>query len=162
MTRIHAGGRHHLGLRVTDMARSKNFYTETVGFLHVLDFDGMILLNHQGTLIGIRGGARETPKSDKFNPFRVGLDHVALAVQDMESLRKIKRHLNSAKVKNNGIEQDKLTKAHYISFHDPDGIAWEMYMMPEWADPATSERYAIRSRTRMAASWAREWMLSRW
>lgn len=131
MAPISAGGLHHLGLRVTDMARSKKFYMETLGFLHVLDSDGLILLNHQGTLIGIRGGAKETPKSDKFNPFRVGLDHVALAVQDMQSLRAIKRQLDSAKVRNNGIEQDELTKAHYISFYDPDGIAWELYVMPE-------------------------------
>jgi hypothetical protein len=31
---------------------------------------------------------------------------------------------------NHGIEQDSGSGANYISFYDPDGIAWELYAMP--------------------------------
>jgi len=33
-------------------------------------------------------------------------------------------------VPNHGIERDPATGANYISFYDPDGIAWELYAMP--------------------------------
>lgn len=39
----------------------------------------------------------------------------------------MKRERDTANVPNNGIEQDELTHASYISFYDPDGIAWELY-----------------------------------
>jgi hypothetical protein len=40
----------------------------------------------------------------------------------------MKRELDRAGVTNNGIEHDALTQANYISFYDPDGIAWELYV----------------------------------
>ncbi len=39
----------------------------------------------------------------------------------------LKRDLDTAGVRNNGVEEDPETHAKYISFYDPDGIAWELY-----------------------------------
>ena len=41
-----------------------------------------------------------------------------------------KAQLDASGVRNNGIEDDALLGAKYISFYDPDGIAWDLYAMP--------------------------------
>ena len=127
---LRTGGLHHLSVRTTDLGRAKRFYTETLGFQLVRERDEAVLLNAHGTLFGVLGAAPETSPEDRFDPFRVGLDHVALAVANAESLYELKRQLDAAGVRNNGVQNDTVTGARYIAFYDPDGIAWELYAMP--------------------------------
>jgi catechol 2,3-dioxygenase-like lactoylglutathione lyase family enzyme len=127
---MRTGGLHHVSIRTTDLARAKRFYTETIGFQQVLETDGAVLLNAHGTVLGLLGAAPETSPNDRFDPFRVGLDHLALAVANAELLHELKHQLDAAGVRNNGVEDDTLTGARYIAFYDPDGIAWELYAMP--------------------------------
>ena len=124
------GGLHHLTIRTTDLARAKRFYIDTIGFQAVRERDGSVLLNAHGTLFGVLGAAPETSPDDRFDPFRVGLDHLALAVDNAESLRGLEQQLDAAGVRNNGVQDDTLTGARYIAFYDPDGIAWELYATP--------------------------------
>jgi catechol 2,3-dioxygenase-like lactoylglutathione lyase family enzyme len=100
----------HITLRVTDLTQSKRFYVDTLDFQIVLETEGLLLCSVGDTLVGPRGAEPETRLGDRFDPFRVGLDE--------------------AGVRNNGVELDHLTNARYISFYDPDGIAWELYAMP--------------------------------
>jgi catechol 2,3-dioxygenase-like lactoylglutathione lyase family enzyme len=123
-------GFHHLTLRVTDLARAEAFYTTVLGFPEILHAEGLVLLNVQGTILGLRAGAPETELSDRFSPFRVGLDHLALAVPSTTALRDLQRHLDVAGVPNNGIEEDPRSGAASVTFYDPDGIAWELYALP--------------------------------
>ncbi len=120
-------GLHHLALRVTDRARAKQFYTEALGFPIVMESHEVLIVNANGVFIGIRAGAPETEHGDRFNPYRVGLDHLALAVPNAVALEDVKRQLDAAGVSNNGIEDDAVLGGRYISFCDPDGIAWELY-----------------------------------
>ena len=130
------GGLHHLTIRTTDLARAKRFYVETLGFQAVRERNGSVLLNAHGTLFGVLGAAPETSPEDRFDPFRVGLDHLALAVDNAESLHELKQQLDAAGVRNNGVQDDTRTGARYIAFYDPDGIAWELYATPV---PAATE-----------------------
>jgi catechol 2,3-dioxygenase-like lactoylglutathione lyase family enzyme len=124
------GGLHHVSIRTTDLRRAKRFYIETMGFHAVREMDGAVLLNAHGILLAVLDAAPETSPEDRFDPFRVGLDHLALAVDNAESLHELKQQLDAAGVRNNGVEDDTLTGARYIAFYDPDGIAWELYSMP--------------------------------
>ncbi|MGI8552238.1 MAG: VOC family protein [Dehalococcoidia bacterium] len=124
---IVTGGLHHLAIRVTDLARAKQFYTVTLGFPKVLETAELFLCNASGTLIGVRGPEPETAAAGRFDPHRVGLDHIALTVPTVDALEGLRRQLETAGVPNNGVEHDALTGATYISFYDPDGIAWELY-----------------------------------
>ena len=124
------GGLHHLTIRTTDLARAKRFYIETLGFQSVRERDGAVLLNAHGTLFGVLGAAPETSTDNRFDPFRVGLDHLALGVDNAESLHELKQQLDAADVRNNGVQDDTLTGARYIAFYGPHGIAWELYAMP--------------------------------
>ena len=124
------GGLHHVSIRTTNLRRAKRFYTETLGFQQVLETETTVLLDAHGTILGLCGPAQETSPEDRFDPFRVGLDHLALAVANAEVLNEIKQQLDAAGVRNNGVEDDTLTGARYIAFYDPDGIAWELYATP--------------------------------
>ena len=130
---IETNGLSHMALRVTDLERAASFYRDVLGFQPVLEGDGLVLLNARGTLIGLRGGASETRSGDRFDPFRVGLDHAALAVEDRSMLDAMRRHLDEAGVPNNGVQRDEATGAEQVTFYDADGIAWELYALPAQA-----------------------------
>ena len=125
--KLKANGLSHLGLRVTNLARAKRFYVDTLGCQVVREVDGAVLVNVYGTLIALYGADSYSSSDDHFDPFRVGLDHLALAVEDPSMLEDLKRDLDAAGVRNNGVEEDLETHDKYISFYDPDGIAWELY-----------------------------------
>ncbi len=127
---IQTTGLSHLALRVTDLARAKRFYAETLGFPVVLEQGDIVLVNANGVLLGMRGGNPATAPDDRFDPYRVGIDHLALAVADPAALDGLARQLDAAGVRHNGVEDDPTTGGRYISFHDPDGIAWELYFLP--------------------------------
>ncbi len=127
---IQTDGLSHVALRVTDLARSKQFYAETLGFPIVQEFADVVLVNANGVLLGMRGGNPATAPGDRFDPYRVGVDHLALAVADPAALAGLQRQLDAAGVPNNGVEDDPTTGGRYISFSDPDGIAWELYHLP--------------------------------
>jgi len=125
--KLNANGLSHLGLRVTNLARAKRFYVDTLGCQLVRETDGAVLVNMYGMLMALYGADTSTSSVDRFDPFRVGLDHLALTVEDSSYLEEMKRELDAAGVHNNGVEEDPETHSKYISFYDPDGIAWELY-----------------------------------
>jgi catechol 2,3-dioxygenase-like lactoylglutathione lyase family enzyme len=125
--RLRAKGLSHLGLRVTDLARAKSFYVDTLGAEVVREIEGAVLINMYGILIGLYPTDSYAARHDHFDPFRVGLDHLALAVEDASSLEGMRQALDAEGVPNHGVEEDPETHDKYISFHDPDGIAWELY-----------------------------------
>ncbi len=125
--KLNANGLSHLGLRVTNLARSRHFYVDILGCQLVRETDGGILVDVSGVLVALYETYPSFSDYDRFNPFRVGLDHLALAVENPGILEELKRDLDAAEVRNNGIEEDPETHDKYISFYDPDGIAWELY-----------------------------------
>ena len=126
--KLGTAGLHHFALTVTELERSKRFYTESLGFSSVLDVPGLSLISGYGLLIGLHADGNGGT-SDRFDPHRVGLDHLALPASEAD-LESLKQQLDAAGVPNNGVEDDELTKARYICFYDPDGIPWELYAMP--------------------------------
>lgn len=120
----------HLALRVSDLPRAKRFYVDTLGFGLVQETQTAVFIDAHGLLFGLLGPTEQTDAGDRFDPFRVGLDHLALAIADAGELDGLREQLDAAGVPNHGIERDPDTGATYISFYDPDGIAWELYAMP--------------------------------
>jgi glyoxylase I family protein len=125
---IRTPGVHHVALRVTDLARARVFYVDRLGFPVLLETPELFLFAAGATAIGIRGPAPTTDPADAFTPFRVGLDHVALACTDEAELRRIAGALTAAGIENTGVKRDEALQRHYVAFRDPDGIKWELYM----------------------------------
>ncbi len=134
---LNTNGLHHLALRVTDLQRAKAFYSTLFGMQPLLEREDLAILSGNGLLLGLR--ATPAPGSqDHFDPFRVGLDHLAVAAADIAALEQMQRQLDGAGVRNNGVEHDALTGATYVSFSDPDGIAWELYVLPTSSEPRSA------------------------
>jgi catechol 2,3-dioxygenase-like lactoylglutathione lyase family enzyme len=121
-------GVHHVSLRVSDLERSKKFYCETLGFKHLMDADNITLFLAGGTAFGLRGSTEEMPAGDKFNPHRLGMDHIALACSDASELKRVADALSAAGIENTGAKRDETLGKDYVAFKDPDRIAWEFYM----------------------------------
>lgn len=121
-------GVHHVSLRCTDLARARVFYLERLGFPLLMETPELFLFGAGQTAIGVRGPAPATRPDDVFDPFRVGLDHVALACTDAAELRRVADALTAAGVENTGVKKDPTLGKEYLAFKDPDGLKWEFYM----------------------------------
>jgi glyoxylase I family protein len=97
---------HHLRFTVTDVERSRVFYTELLGFQIAMDApppaddphhdlatdllqDGIVMVNGD-LLLGLRPVDAERA-SDRFDPFRCGLDHLSFSVAGRTELVSMER-----------------------------------------------------------------------
>ena len=126
-------GIHHIAFRSTDLQRSRVFYEEVLGFPVVLEGPNIFLFLAGETACAVRGPEAATPERDRFDPFRVGLDHIALGCEDGAELARVAAALTAAEVPNTGVKLDLTLNREYVAFKDPDGIAWELYMAPNEA-----------------------------
>lgn len=126
---IQTPGIHHLALRVTDYEQSKHFYLNTLGFEQILEKPGLCLFRAGNTAIAILGPRDNTPDKEQFNPFQVGLDHLAIGCESKEDLESVAETLDHNNVENTGINHDDILDKDYIAFKDPDRISWEYYMI---------------------------------
>jgi catechol 2,3-dioxygenase-like lactoylglutathione lyase family enzyme len=125
---IKTPGIHHIALRSSDLVRSKRFYAETLGFPVILERENLFIFLAGSTAVGVRGPEAATPKGDVFNPFRVGLDHLALACADESEVERVAAALSAVGVDNTGVKLDPTLNKQYVAFKDPDGVAWELFM----------------------------------
>ncbi|GAA4830852.1 VOC family protein [Actinomycetospora corticicola] len=124
----------HVALVVRDMAASAEFYGRVLGFEAVTErLEGppearhpRQLLRHPGS--GITLGIHEPldGSGERFSPQRTGLDHVALTVADRTALDAWGEQLDAHGVEHSPVRD--IGYAQFISFADPDGIAWEVWL----------------------------------
>jgi glyoxylase I family protein len=126
---LEISGFSHVAIRVTDLQRARRFYVDLLGLPVVLEFEGVVLVKVGNALLGIRGDAAGAKPGDRFDPHRVGLDHVSFAVDTVKLLERMKRDLDAAGLPNNGIQDEPALNAKALVFYDPDGIALELYVI---------------------------------
>ena len=134
---------HHIRLTVTDLERSKAFYTEALGFEVAMDtlppeddqfydllvdnLQGGVVLMNAGTFIGLRpcDATRQSDK-DAFDPFRVGLDHMSFNVESRAVLEQAMTQLEERGIPHGGITELTPFGIALLPFKDPDGIQLEI------------------------------------
>jgi len=136
-------GVHHLALRSRDLARARGFYGRTLGLPIVLETWNSFVALAGSTLLVVRSQDTRTPAAstsagaprawskeagDEVDPLAAGLDHIALACADEAELERVACALDAADVPSTGLRFDVLLGRRYVTFNDPDGIAWEFYM----------------------------------
>src|SRR5437660_7576328 len=135
MAAIETSGLHHLRLTVTNVARSRAFYTEILGFEVAAESPGSpddpevradpdrlyggVVFQHAGMLIGLRPVA---DPGDRFDSERVGLDHVSFTVASRDYLAEVAARLSDAGVPHGEIRDLAAWGIAILSFEDPDGI----------------------------------------
>ena len=125
---IKTTGVHHVALRSTSMERSKRFYIDTLGFELLAETPDLFLFKAGSNAFGVRAPDGKTPAGDSFDPFRVGLDHIALSCDDEAELERVAKALTDANIENTGVKTDETLGKRYVAFKDPDRISWELYM----------------------------------
>jgi glyoxylase I family protein len=132
---------HHLRLTVTDVDRSRAFYTELLGFQIAMDApppaddpyhdlavellqDGIVMVNGD-LLLGLRpvDAARA---DDRFDPFRCGLDHLSFSVANRAELEAAARTFREGGVEHSDIADLPPFGIAVLPFKDPDGMALEL------------------------------------
>ena len=135
---VAAGPVHHLRLTVTDIQRSRQFYTSLLGFQVAVEspppgdpaqaeafrvlFGGVVMVR-DGLLMGLRPMA---PEGDRFDPDRVGLDHLSFSVASREDLEQAVRLFDEQGVTHGSITRLDSFGIDVLSFQDPDGIQLEI------------------------------------
>ena len=125
--KLEISGFSHVAIRVTDLPRARRFYVDLLGLPVALELEGVVLVKVGNGLLGIRGDATGAKPGDRFDPHRVGLDHLSFAVDTVELLDRMKRDLDVAGIPNDGIHDEPALNAKGLVFYDPDGIAVELY-----------------------------------
>ena len=129
--KLEMSGFSHVAIRVTDLPRARRFYVDLLGLPVVLELEGVVLVKVGNALLGIRGDVAGAKPGDRFDPHRVGLDHLSVAVDTEDLLDRMKRELDTARIPNDGIHDEPALNAKGLVFYDPDGIAVELYTILE-------------------------------
>jgi catechol 2,3-dioxygenase-like lactoylglutathione lyase family enzyme len=135
---IPTGQIHHLRLTVTDLERSRHFYTSLLGFDVAVEspppddpsaaetfkilFGGVVMVRGS-LLMGLRPMA---PAGDRFSPDRVGLDHLSFSVDSRADLEHAVLLLDEAGVTHGEITSMPSFGIDVLSFEDPDGMQLEL------------------------------------
>jgi len=123
---------------VTDLARSREFYTQLLGFEVAVEsppaddpaaaeafkilFGGVVMA--RGNLImGLRPMA---PSGDRFDPDRVGLDHLSFSVASRGDLEQAMRLFDERGVAHGEITRLPGFAIDVLPFDDPDGVQLEL------------------------------------
>ena len=135
---IPIGPIHHLRLTVTDLARSREFYTRLLGFdvaaesppegdpeaeaMYPVLWGGIVML--RGTLLmGLRPVAQA---GDRFDEDRVGLDHLSFSVASRDELEQAAALFDQNGVPHGEIKALPPFGIYIMSFRDPDNIQVEL------------------------------------
>src|SRR5713101_443527 len=112
---------HHLRLTVTDIERSREFYTGILGFN-----------------VAVEAPASDDPKSDPSYPvlwggcvmakgnYRVGLDHLSFNVENRAALNEAIRLLDERGVPHGEVRELTSFGICVLPFRDPDNIQLEL------------------------------------
>jgi glyoxylase I family protein len=137
-TQLALGPIHHLRLTVTDVARSRDFYTRLLGFQVAVESParddpayeatypvlwGGIVMVLGNLLLGLRPMA---PAGDRFDDARVGLDHLSFSVGSRAELEAAAKLFDDNDVEHGEIKRLDGFGIDILPFRDPDNIQLEL------------------------------------
>jgi glyoxylase I family protein len=124
---METSGLNHIIMTVKDIKTSQAFYGNLLGFELKNIADGFFF-SIGGVAIFFFSSNQPIP-DDRFNEFRIGLDHLAFAAPSEEALQSFAERLQAAGVETKGVETYH-TGNKYVAFRDPDNIQLE-YWLPK-------------------------------
>ena len=122
----------HVALTVTDLDRSKSWYSEILDWQTLFDGEeegtrfSVGLLGGTNVIVGLRNHVSGT--GDRFDPGVTGLDHVAFGAPSRAALEEWQAWFKEKDVVHSDIID--APYGHVLNFKDPDNIALEIFAMP--------------------------------
>lgn len=119
----------HLVLTVSNIKITKEFYTKILGEAEFTDEESiMFIINNTKLFFVLPYNTEFIERGDKFNPSRVGLEHLAFGVSSLDELKKINQLLTDNSITHSGIHIDNHSQKEKIWLNDPDGIRIEFFL----------------------------------
>lgn len=123
---IQTGAIHHIALTVTDVARSREFYTGLLGFQQIAEYGPRALLHNGSMMLAVGPALEGAGSSDRFDENHVGLDHLSFAVQSRDDLEQAARLLDEKGIPRGEIKDLGPFQIYVLAFRDPDNIQVEL------------------------------------
>jgi glyoxylase I family protein len=128
---------HHLGLTVRDVDASAAWYEDVLGFERVGSFEApggerrKVFLRHVGLQTRLGLTEHRAGSQDGFDELRIGLDHLAFAVDSRRDLDAWTERLQAAGVTHSPVaSSNSIPGAAVLVFRDPDNIQLELFFDP--------------------------------
>ena len=122
---METSGLNHIIMTIKDVKISQEFYGDLLGFETKTIADGFFFMTG-GVSIFFFSPRRPIP-DDRFNEFRIGLDHLAFTAPSESALQSLAEKLQAAGVETKGVETYH-TGNKYVAFRDPDNIQLEYWL----------------------------------
>ena len=124
---METSGLNHIIMTIKDVKISQAFYNDLLGFETKNIADGFFFMTG-GIAIFFFSSNHPIP-DDRFNEFRIGLDHLSFTAPSEAALHSLAEHLHAVGVQTQGVETYH-TGNKYVAFRDPDNIQLE-YWLPK-------------------------------
>ncbi len=134
-------GLSHVSLSVRNRTAARDFWVEVMGFDLVADEEDYCFVFDRGAGLAVVLTSHDDQVADAFDERRTGLDHLAYAVPDVESLTSWQQRLEGMGVPHSPVAET--DAGHHLNLRAPDDLPLELFVMkPEFAtllgvDPAS-------------------------
>lgn len=122
---MQTSGLNHIILTIGNVGTSRKFYQDVLGFNTRDIADGFFFVT--GGISFFFFPSNHPIPDDRFNEFRIGLDHLSFAAPNEEALHALATTLKAAGVETKGVESYH-TGNKYVAFRDPDNIQLEYWL----------------------------------
>ncbi len=126
---ISAGPVNHLMLTVSDLDRSRDFYSKVLGFKPAVELPdrGGVIMSDGTTVLALATPPGQAIPNDHFDENRVGLDHLSFSVPSREDLERAMSVLDEYGIPHGGIDDlGPDMRGYTLTFRDPDNIQLEL------------------------------------
>ena len=120
-------GLSHVGLSVRDRNAARYFWMEVMGFELINEEAHYCFMFDRATGLAITVTDHDQTVSGAFDELHTGLDHLAYAVPDVESLLSWEQRFQSFGVSHSPIVET--DAGHHLNVRAPDNVPIELYVM---------------------------------
>lgn len=124
---METSGLNHIIMTIKDVKISQAFWGDLLGFEIQPIADGFFF--RTGNVAIFFFPSSHPIPGDRFNEFRIGLDHLSFTAPSEAALQSLAKQLQAAGVDTKGVETYH-TGNKYVAFRDPDNIQLE-YWLPK-------------------------------
>jgi len=122
-------GLSHLGITVSNIAATQEFWTQVMGFGTLIEGDDFCMLFEPSAKLAIGFTNNQGQAVGPFDERRVGLDHLGLAVADLATLTAWEQRLTECGVPHSPITAS--DAGHHLNLRAPENFPVELFVLTQ-------------------------------